>query len=80
MTMLVHFSQGPGHDNREKTVAVNPAEVASVDKLPRSNDWALITMRDKREYAVIGTVESVMEKLNKVEYLQLLNQPVGEDK
>jgi hypothetical protein len=78
--MLVRFSAGPGLDNQERIVAVNPAEVASVEKRARSNEWALIKMRDGSEHTVVGTVEYVTEKLNQVEYLQMLKQPMGEDK
>jgi hypothetical protein len=78
--MLVHFSQGPDIDQREKTVAVNPAEVSSVEKSRRSSDWAIITMRNGTEYTVIGTVAAVLEKLNKVEYVELMAKAMGEDK
>jgi uncharacterized protein YgiM (DUF1202 family) len=79
--MLVRFSQGPDLDNREKTVAVNPAEVMSVEKSRRSNDWALITVRGGKEYLVVGTVEAVMEKLNSVEYVEILKHAtMGKDK
>jgi len=58
---------------REKAI-----NVASVTK--RKQDWVLLTMRGGVEHTVIGTVESVMEKLNKAETVTLLSQAMGEDK
>jgi hypothetical protein len=62
--MLVKFSQGPDLDGREKSIAVNPADVMSVEKSRRSNDWAVITLRGGAEHTVIGTVEAVMAALD----------------
>ena len=62
--MLVKFSQGPDLDGREKSIAVNPVDVMSVEKSRRSNDWVVVTLRGGAEHIVVGTVEVVMEKLN----------------
>lgn len=65
--MLIVFKQGQGVNDKgeyvDHTVAINPEAVATVER-NRSPGWSVITMRDRREHSVEGSVEEVTARIN----------------
>lgn len=58
MANLILFDKG------SCKVAVDPNEVVEVQPIFPSPGWSLLTMRNKKEHAVIGLLENVVDMLN----------------
>lgn len=65
--MLLVFDQREGIDEKGKRVfarvSISPDDVATVERA-RFENYSVVTLRDRREILIVGTVEEITERIN----------------